>query len=174
MVLKFSIGWYWLTEYSVHLYCQMLQCCYTSVHLFEHLPVALSLIFLIDHLPCTETVFVGEPHSRVLKHLIQSVHSWVQWCNKSLCSTNSSVGSFWMAQNWTSFRSLGSLLFWAKEVPMRSGTPAEEVGRQEGDWGVDPHHEVEKKHQYGVQVLFQLHFVLCVSHRDVRVWQKML
>lgn len=41
---------------------------------------------------------------------------------------------------------------------MGSGDPAEEVRRQEGDCGVDPHHEMEEEQQHGVQVLFEPHF----------------
>lgn len=41
---------------------------------------------------------------------------------------------------------------------MGSGDPAEEVGRQEGNCGVDPHREVEEEQQHGIQVLLEPHF----------------
>lgn len=137
-----------------------------ALYLLEHLPVALSLVLLTDHLPRPKTVSVWKPQGCVLKHLIQSVHSWVQRRHQLLDSAHCSVGSLGMSQYGVCLRSPGSFLLWAVKGPFRSVEPAEDGGGQEGDDGVDPHHEVEEEQQDGVQVLLELHLDEAVKTQE--------
>lgn len=145
--------------------CMLLLPCYylhkhttpITSYLLEHLPVVLSLILLTDHLPRPETVSVGEPHSCILKHLIQGIHPWVQWRHQLFGGIHGSVRSL-RAKHRVGLYSLSSFLFWAVEATISFRGPAEDVGGQEGDEGIEPHHDVEKEHQHGIQVLpIQLH-----------------
>ncbi len=162
--------------------CTLLLCCCfhndtfcITLYLLEHLSVALSLVLLTDHLPRPQTVSVWEPHGGVLEHFIQGVHSRVQRRHQPLGGAHRSVGSLGTSHRRAGLRSLGSLLLGAVEAPVGTGDPAEDVGGQEGDEGVDPHHEVEEEQQHGVQVLLQLHLgeaVQTEESREERVWRK--
>lgn len=128
-----------------------------TLYLLEQLSVALPLILLTDHLPGPQTVSVWEARGRVLKNLVQRVQSGMQRRHQPLGGLDRSVGSLWVPQRRDGLRPLGPLRLWALEAPLGRGDPAEDVGGQEGDEGVDPHHEVEEEQQHGVQVLLQLH-----------------
>lgn len=127
-------------------------------YLFVDLSITLSLIFLNDDLPRSQTVPVWEPPGCVLKHLIQGVQSRLQWCHQLFNCAHPSVGSLRASRQWVCLRPLGSVLLWAIDAPISwCGNPAEDAGGQKGDESVEWHDAVKEEQQQRVQVLLQLH-----------------